>query len=162
MLFLVHFDVHKLHSSLPFPHSQGRLNDLSLILASYAARDDDGEIREDAKQALADISRLQRLLHQLFWSTVVKRFNSLHSPEGLSYLFSLRLITEDEYNSLVKVSAERFGVHNASMVFMTSRIVSARKKGEIELDTAATQTILDKITNMRMLMARIPDMYDGR
>ena len=135
---------------------------MSLILASYAARNEGGEIREDAKQALGEVSRLQRLLHQLYWSTVVKRFNSLHSPQGLSYLLSLSLITEDEYDSLVKVSAERFGVHNASMVFMTSRIVLAKRKGEIELDTAAAQTIFDKITNMRMLMARIPDMYDGR
>ena len=93
---------------------------------------------------------------------VVKRFNSLHSPEGLSYLLSFRLITQDEYDALVSVASNRLGVHHASMLFLTSRIVLAKEKGEIKLDRAAKQELLDKITNLRMLMARIPDMYDGR
>jgi len=135
---------------------QGRFNDISLILASYAARDDDGGITQGAKQVLDDVSRLQRLLHQLYWSVVVKRFNSLHSPVGLSYLLSFRLVTEDEYDSLVSVAANHLGVHHASMLFMTSRIVLAKEKGEIKLDTTANQEMLDKITNLRMLMARIP------
>ena len=67
---------------------QGRINDVSLILASHAAFDDSGAITMDAKMALEDVARMLRTLHQLYWSTVVKRYNTLYSPEGESLLIS--------------------------------------------------------------------------
>lgn len=141
---------------------QGRFNDVQLIVSSYAARDRNGAIKEEAKQALDDVARMQRIFHQLFWSVAVKRFNSLHSPEGLSYLRSFRLITESEYDSLIEVTSNGLGVHYAALLFLTSRIVLAKKRGEIELDTAASQMLLDKITTIRGKMGRIADLFDGR
>ena len=125
------------------------MNDISLMLASHAACDENGEITEEAKHALDDIARIQRILHHFFWSTVVKRFNSLHSPEGLSYLYSFRLIKEDEYSALVTASANKLGLHHASMLFMTRRIVLAKESGEIKLDMASTQMIFDKVSRSK-------------
>ena len=47
---------------------QGRFNDISLILASNAARNEsDGKLTEGAIAALDDVARIQTLMHQLFW-----------------------------------------------------------------------------------------------
>ena len=84
------FSLTNLDHPLSHPHIkgatrgiQGRFNDLGLILASHAAVDEDGQIIPEAKKALDDIARIQRVLHILYWSTIVKLYNSLHSPEGV-------------------------------------------------------------------------------
>ena len=47
---------------------QGRFNDISLILAINAARNEsDGKLTEGAIAALDDVARIQTLMHQLFW-----------------------------------------------------------------------------------------------
>ena len=92
----------------------------------------------------------------MFWSVVVKRFNALHSREGLSYLLSFGHITEAEYTSLIEAGSNNLGANHASIAWLTTRIRVAQKRGDIEVDHAAMVVILDKITNLRMLMARIP------
>jgi len=144
---------------------QGRFNDLSLVLASNAARnDDDGKLTEGAIAALDDIARLQKLMHQLFWCSVVKRFRCLLSPEGISYLLSQKLITLDEYASLIEVGEHKLGAHHACQTWLLVRVNLAVKKGDINNNSVVAfyNIFYDKLTNLRMLMARIPDMYDGR
>ncbi|KAL7541287.1 hypothetical protein ACHAWF_006897 [Thalassiosira exigua] len=134
---------------------QGRFNDLSLWAAGAAARGENGEITKNAKEALDQIARLQRLLHQLYWSAVVKRFNALQYPEGLSYLLSLCLITDDEYESLKKVGARNLGGHHAAMTYMANHS-----------DFHGHETRRDSqwgiVSELRGNMADIPDFYDGR
>jgi hypothetical protein len=137
---------------------QGRFNDISLLAVSSAARGEDGEITEEAKEGLDDIARLIRLLHQLYWSAVVKRFNALQSPEGISYLLSFRLITTEEYESLTEVGARHLGGWQSTITWLTTRLFIAKKKGELEVPWV----IFDNITILRGTMAEIPDMYDGR
>ena len=142
---------------------QGRLNDISLITSCHAARNEhNGSFTEDASDFLDDVARIQSLLHKLFWCTIVKRFRCILSPEGFSYLLSRRMITESEYASLIEIGANSLGGHHAAMSWLVSRVVLAQKRGELEADQAAMVAFYDKITNLRMLMARLPDMYDGR
>lgn len=54
------------------------------------------------------------------------------------------------------------GAHNAAMTWMVSRIELAVKRDEVHLSPGASTAIYDSIRNLRMLMARLPDMYDGR
>jgi len=142
---------------------QGRFNDISLFLASTANRDEnDGGLTEGAEETLDDIARIQRLLHQFFWCSVVKRFKCLLTPQGISYLSSKKMLTQSEFVSLIEVGENSLGAHHACMTWLTSRISIAVERGDIKPDQAAMMTIYDKIANLRMLMARLPDMYDGR
>ena len=142
---------------------QGCFNDVSLIVASTAAREENcGEITPEAERAIDDIASILRLLHITFWAAVVRKFNVLTSPEGLSYLLSRGFISAEEHRSLIDAGASCLRAHNVSMLWFTTRIHLAKKRGEIEADHAAMQNIYDKITNLRMLMARIPNMYAGR
>ena len=128
-------------------------------MASSAARDESGNITPEATAAIKDIQRMATLLHQLYWASVVKRFNVLTSPEGLSFFRSFGGVTEEEYESLKEASEKGLGVNHAAMTWLTARLNIALQRGEFQIDP---MTIFEKITNMRMLMARIPDMYDGR
>ena len=46
----------------------------------------------------------------------------LVTPEGFSYLKSKQLITFEEYASLIEISKDGLGAHNAAMTWMVSRI----------------------------------------
>ena len=110
---------------------QGRFNDISLICASNATRDSDGNLTEGANRSLTDIKRIMGVLHNMYWCSVVIRFRcicksllaisylmqrhnsrlSAHimylvTPEGFSYLKSKQLITFEEYRSLIEISKD--------------------------------------------------------
>lgn len=141
---------------------QGRFNDISLLLASNARHNTNGDINETALEALDDISRLMTLLHQLHWCSIVGRFKCLLAPEGISYLRSRNLLSKSEYKSMLQMGVKSVGGHHASMTWLTSRISLACKRGEIDLDQPTMITLYVKITDLRALMGRLQDMYDGR
>jgi len=141
---------------------QGKLNDISMVLASNVSRDKRGKPTEEAVAALDDVARIQTLLHKLFWCTVVQRFKCLLSPEGISYLLSKKLITPNEYTSLIEVGENSLGAYHASLTWLIARVELAVKRGETDASQAGMTVFYDKVTHLRTLMARIPDMYDGR
>lgn len=111
---------------------QGRFNDISLILASCATRDKNGRFAEGTEEALDDIARIQRLLHQFFWCAVVKRFKCLLTPQGISYLRSKKLLTQSEFISLIEVGENSLGAHHACITWLTSRISLAVERGDLK------------------------------
>jgi hypothetical protein len=92
----------------------------------------------------------------------VKKYNCILSPEGLSYLHTTRTMNKNEYESMIKVCKENLGAHHASLTWLASRINVAVKRGDINADEAAMTNIHLKIMELRALLARIFDMYDGR
>ena len=96
-----------------------------------------------------------------WWAFWVDHFN-------ISYLlhpFDDKLLTVNnatEYEGLFEVGAQNLGGNHAAMTWLVSRVTIAVKKGDIDVDQAAMVSFYDKLTNLRMLMARLPDMYDGR
>lgn len=142
---------------------QGRLHDINLISASTAARSKNGgQLTEGAAAALDDIARITRLQHLFFWCTLMKRFKCLLSPEGISYLLSKRLITQDEYASLIEVGTGGFSPDDACLTWLLSRIVLAVERGDLGVDQAAMICVYDKITALRAHYATLSDLYDGR
>ena len=119
------------------------------MMASTAARDEDGYITEGARKSIHDIARLSRLFHQLFWSVNVIKLNALASKEGLSYLLSLRQINPKEYESLKKVIEDGHGVDTAALTWMTARCWMALSQSHIHADKT---DISEKVTDLRRLM----------
>jgi len=69
----------------------------------------------EASLMMEDVSRTQRLVHQLFWSSVVKSFSAFHPPEGLSYLLSLGMIKQGERDSPVLRQAIEASVYTVTL-----------------------------------------------
>jgi hypothetical protein len=132
-------------------------------MASEASRNEsDGRLTEGAARALEDIARILRLTHKLFWCLVVKRYNCILSPEGLSYLRMKRFMNQEEYASMVGVCKKNLGAHHACVTWLASRISIAVKRGDIDADQAAMTNIHLKMHELRRLLARIVLLYSGR
>ena len=66
---------------------QGRLNDVSLLCATFAERDSEtGTYTAEAEAMLATVARYVRLFHMLFYASVTTRFAALKTPNGLEGL----------------------------------------------------------------------------
>lgn len=61
---------------------QGRLNDLSCLLATHAERDEQGRFTERARALLDEMARWVRLFHILFWAGQVR---PARADEGASH-----------------------------------------------------------------------------
>jgi hypothetical protein len=132
-------------------------------MASEASRNEsDGRLTEGAKVALEDIARILRLTHMLFWCLVVKRYNCILSPEGLSYLRMKLFMNQEEYASMVEVSKKNLGAHHACLTWLSTRINIAVKRGDIVADQSAMTNIHLKMHELRRLLAKIVAMYSGR
>lgn len=77
-------------------------------------------------------------------------------------MHSKKLISHSEFSSLIEVGDSGHGLSHACMTWLVTRIELSVEREEIKLSPGATTVLYDKITNLRMLMARLPDMYDGR
>ena len=154
---------------------QGKYNNISLAMAVAAAREKEEEEEENdnkdnsmksltagARKALEDIAHLQRLTNLLFWCTVVKRFNCILSPEGLSYLCMKRFMTQNEYTAMIKVCKKNLGTYNAGLTWLVSRIATAVKNGDIIADEATMIATNQNMLELRSLMARINSLNSAR
>lgn len=145
---------------------QGKFNNISLALAIAAAReeknDNDMRLTAGARKALKGIAHIQQLTHLLFWCTTVKRFNCILSPEGLSYLRMKRFMTQGEYTSMIMICKKNLGAHNASLIWLASRISTAVKSGDIIADEATMIATNQNMLELRSLMARISLLYSAR
>ena len=75
---------------------QGRLNDLGLLCAASAARDENGNFTPTSLRLLETISRYIRLFNVLLYASVSTRFAPLLTPAGLELLVESGELTGEE------------------------------------------------------------------
>lgn len=109
-----------------------------------------------AAKALDDIARRGRLLHQLFWCTIVNRYSNLLSPTGFSYLRSTKIISQDEYEALIQVDDNGLSAWPAAMLWWVSTISKAVKRGDIEADVATMTAVYGKSFDICSLLLLSP------
>ena len=144
---------------------QGRLNDIGLLCAAAAERDEaSGEYTEDACEMLALLGRYVRLFSMLFYASCTSRFAALRTPRGLGAMVMRGALTSAERDALLQSSMG----HNAVIEWIQTLLHSAL--GDGRLCGSATggkalglQIALQaKIMELRMSSASIEDELTGR
>ena len=82
---------------------QGRLNDLGLLCAASAARDENGNFTPTSLRLLETISRYIRLFNVLLYASVSTRFAPLLTPAGLELLVESGELTGEERELLLNL-----------------------------------------------------------
>ena len=96
---------------------QGRLNDVNLLLATFATRnEDDGQYTPEAEAVLDSVASYTRLFHAFNWAKHASAFNVLLSPRGMSRMLSRGLMTQSEFNALQAID-QKAGAQNAQWMF---------------------------------------------
>jgi len=141
---------------------QGRLNDVNLLLATFATRnEDDGQYTPEAEAVLDSVASYTRLFHAFNWAKHASAFNVLLSPRGMSRMLSRGLMTQSEFNALQAID-QKAGAQNACLEWIIIRSFKGMEDGAIKDDVAMKHVFLDKITILRGKYAGIGDLLDGR
>lgn len=104
---------------------QGRLHDISFLVSSFAARDDEGNYTPDARKLLEDTARNVRLLHIIFWSGLDDSLSSLRTPEGIKRLVQRGVLTEREEQTLIASGARSTKRHEVVLQWILLRVLTS-------------------------------------
>ncbi|KAL9188941.1 hypothetical protein ACHAXT_011431, partial [Thalassiosira profunda] len=140
---------------------QGRMNDVGLLLATSAARNETGYYTPEAEAVLDDVGNYSRLFHAFLWAKFVRSFGVLLSPRGMSRMLSRGLMTQAEFNAFQNID-QRAGASNACLEWMTIRSLKGIEEGHIRQDSGMRHLLLSKISELRGTFAGIGDILDGR
>jgi len=146
---------------------QGRLNDLSCLLATHAERDEQGRFTERARALLDEMARWVRLFHILFWAGQVRparadegaSLSVLRTDRGLSRLCEREHLTRDEYELLVGESyrVSETQRHSVVLEWICARFVQARQGALLQGGAGMETVFLDKALALRAVCASIGD-----
>lgn len=143
---------------------QGRLNDIGMLCATAAERNDDGTYTADAEDFLSTVARYIRLFNMLLYASVTKRFAPLRTPKGLAELVHAGALTSSERDALLQSSMG----HNMVLGWIATLFNSAISDGRMSsTPTGGTRLpmqmlLQNKAVELRATYASIADELTGR
>lgn len=165
---------------------QGRLNDISFMLAAHAARTTStcdfssthhqhhltpssdtvsSQYTKPARQTLELIARYIRLLNILSYASFTLSHRPILTPRGMRRLVERHIITPREREILVSASKlPATQKHNMVLLWITRAVIEAREAGHIRGGSGFEEQFLEKIDSIRAnygaiggeLQARMP------
>jgi len=127
---------------------QGRLNDVSMISSTHAARSKDGSVTPTAQASLDTIARYKRLFIMLFYATVSKKHSILTTPRALMMLRERGIVgTDDELQTLLELPV---GMRSHCVAgWITAAFVKGNENGAWRVKDVAHYFIIEKMSALR-------------
>jgi len=142
---------------------QGRLNDVSMVLACVAERDPKtGKFTDRASSLLEDVAVSSRLCHAFSWAGFIKRFRVILTPAGISRMLSRGIMKRSQYETLVRIRSDECGPQHTTLMWMLARIFQGMRDGVIPDDEATRSVLMGKICDMRATLGGVGDSLDGK
>jgi hypothetical protein len=163
---------------------QGRLNDISFMLAAHAARTtstcdfssthhphitysntSSSQYTKPARQTLQLVARYIRLLNILSYASFTLSHRPILTPRGMRRLVERHIITPREREILVSASKlPATQKHNMVLLWITRAVIEAREAGHIRGGSGFEEQFLEQIDSIRAnygaiggeLQARMP------
>ena len=128
---------------------QGRMQDINLLLAAHAARNEHGEYTPESRAYLEDVASKLRAFHLLMWANNASRFRVLLTHRGMSRLVARGVITAEENYTLDRLNIAKNQKHCSYLEWVVTKTTQARKLGHIEYGAGFEQLFLEKVTHLR-------------
>jgi len=150
---------------------QGRMNDLGLLCAVHARRNEaNGAVDAEAHAVLLDVARYLRLSHILFWADTCYRRTVDHGASvrvllsrlGLDRLMQRGMLTQREHATLLAAQLPPARWYLVCLEWAISRITHARKEGVLGGGPGFEQVYLEKACELRGACMGIPDELAAR
>ena len=141
---------------------QGRLNDISLLVATHAKRDKNGKYTREAEALLDSVAMNIRALHILLWAACSRHYNSLLTEQGSIQMVEQGILTETEANILASLDLRLTHRHDACLEWIMIQIQDAMQKGILVGGDPLKLIVLDKCCELRATYGTIGDVLDGR
>jgi hypothetical protein len=140
---------------------QAGLNEIMMMLAVSATRDDMKEFTAEAEACLDDVAHFVRLYHLFMWGKFSDTYRVVISENGMNRMLTRGLITNDQFRCL-QVQDDGISAHHTCMEWIAMRIFQGMEEGGIKDDTALKMEILNRINFVRSSQSDVGDIIDGR
>ena len=146
---------------------QGRLNDLSMLVAAHADRTSPQPPKKStftkaSKQTLLLISRYVRLFNLLTYASFTRSHRPILTPRGMRRLVDRGIITDDERVSLMEAEVPATQRHNAVLLWIMRVFYEGRESGHIKGSTGLEQNFLQRCHEIRAQYGGVGDELSGR
>ncbi|GMH61657.1 hypothetical protein TL16_g03304 [Triparma laevis f. inornata] len=152
---------------------QGRLNDLGMLLATYATRSSPSPSSNPketpmstytpgSKQVLTLISRYVRLFNLLTYASFTRSHRPILTPRGMRRLVDRGVITKNEREALVEADIPATQRHNAVVLWIMRVFVEGRQAGHLMGGNGFEQNFLQRCHEIRAQYGSIGDELSGR
>jgi hypothetical protein len=141
---------------------QGRLNDLSLLLATHAARSEDGGYTPEAQSLLEDVGSYLRAFHILLWASCTRRFRVLLTDRGLKRMVQSGFLTQRAKETLDSLDLPSTQKYNACLEWAVIRFGNARRDKIVFGGEGLEEVFLEKACALRATVVSLTDKMDGR
>ena len=140
---------------------QAGLNEIMMMLAIGAVRDDMKEFTPEAEACLDDVAHFVRLYHLFMWGKFSHTYGIVITEKGMSRMLTRGLITNDQFRCL-QVQDDGISAHHTCIEWIGMRIFQGMEEGGIKDDTALKMEILNRINFVRSSQSDVGDIIDGR
>jgi hypothetical protein len=142
---------------------QGRMNDISLLLATHAARNKrDGAYTQESRLFLASMASKLRAFHILMWASNARRFRVLLTDPGMSRLVTRQVLTQKEWEVLSQLRIPKTQRHVAVLESTMISIRMAMDTGIIQGGSGLELMMLDKFCALRSVYGKIAHQVAAR
>lgn len=124
---------------------QGRINDIGLLVASTAERNDQGKYTKRGEDLLDDIENYTRLFHLLCRAKYSKKFRVLSTSRGMSRMLSRGIMSRKQYNCLTSLRSSGNGPQYACLSWILIKCQTAMQENALPNDHALRELLLHKI-----------------
>ena len=140
---------------------QAGLNEINMMLAVGATRDDMKEYTPEAEACLDDVAHFVRLYHLFMWGRFSHTYSIVVSEKGMNRMLTRGLITDDQFRCL-QVQDDGITAHHTCITWIGKRIFQGMEEGGIMDDTALKMAVLERINFVRSSQSDVGDIIDGR
>jgi len=142
---------------------QGRTNDIGLLLATHAARDElTGEYTPQAKKLLEDVAMAIRLLHAMVYASKTRIYRVLHTNRAINRMVERGVISQEISDALFMVNVSPNNRVYAILGWIVIQFRVGVKKGVLEGGTGFEEQYLANALQLRSAYATISDVLDAR
>ena len=143
---------------------QGRLNDISLLLATHAKRDEYGRYTPQAHELLDSVSRNIRAFHLLLWASCSKHYRCLLSEQGSLQLVHRGMLTRNQVNTLANMEllVPPTQWHCILLEWIMIQLQDGFKQGVLQGGAPVQMKLLEKCCELRGAFGSIGDVLAGR
>lgn len=141
---------------------QGRLNDVSMLLATHAKRDDYGRYTPEARALLESVSINIRAFHMLLWASCSKHYNCILTEQGALQLVHRGILTKTQVNTLANMDLPPTQWHSVCLEWIMIEIQHGFRRGSVTGGAPLQMILLEKYCDLRGTFGSIGDVVDGR
>lgn len=141
---------------------QGRTNDFGLLLATHAARDENGEYTPEARKLVEDVAMAVRVFHAFVYANKTRIYKCLHTDKGIARMVERNVMTQEMADALQMLDISPANRVYALIEWIVIQFRVGLDEGTLKGGYGFEEKYLEKALLLRSQYGTFGDVLDAR